>query len=54
MLPLKFTYHDSPDFPGSVVREDTIDYDFIGSSCYGAYHVVNNARLFSGESDSTW
>ena len=27
----KFTYHDAPDLPSSVVREDTIEYGFIGT-----------------------
>jgi hypothetical protein len=49
---LKFTYHDAPDFPSSVFREDTIEYGFIGSRRYGAYHFVNNnAPLFAGESE---
>jgi hypothetical protein len=51
MLPSRFTYHDAPDFPSSVVSENIIEYGFIGSSRYGAHHFVNNARLFSGESE---
>jgi type I restriction enzyme R subunit len=31
MIPPKFTYHDAPDPQSSVVREDTIEYGFIGT-----------------------
>jgi type I restriction enzyme, R subunit len=31
MNPPKFTYHDAPEPQSSVVREDTIEYGFIGT-----------------------
>ena len=31
MPPSKFSYHDLPDLPSSVVCEDTIEYGFIGT-----------------------
>ncbi len=31
MTPPKASYHKAPDFPSSVVREDTIEYGFIGT-----------------------
>ena len=31
MTPPKVNYHDVPELPGSVVREDTIEYGFIGT-----------------------
>jgi hypothetical protein len=31
VTPPKVSYHDAPDLPSSVVREDTIEYGFIGT-----------------------
>ena len=31
MIPPKVSYHDAPDLPSSVVREDHIDNGFIGT-----------------------
>ncbi|MGL4401446.1 MAG: hypothetical protein ACRCXD_16395 [Luteolibacter sp.] len=31
MTPPKISYHQAPDLPSSVVREDTIEYGFIGT-----------------------
>ena len=31
MTPPNVSYHDAPDLPSAVVREDTIEYGFIGT-----------------------